>query len=454
MNVTLDPYLEWLQIPVDHRPPNDYQLLGLAVGESDIERISAAYHERYVAVRRYQIGTYAEIAQQLLDELSAAFQAVTSAATSPAGKMLPSRSPVEAGRDGGGDGPDVEDGVPLVENDPLVNASMSGAIDKPLDHAARRPTGHDATSTAKQISSTISDAQQDLPARIVTTVAILSGVSTVVVAWLPSVAVCFGALACVFGIWHFANQINTPPARMLGNRFRVWIRKRQQYAIGKRAWQAKVRVHERQVNESQARHVKLKKQRESIKREKTAALAEVENRSQERQRTSFLRSHTIRQHAAAISQLDLDGLRELESAGINTAADIDFGKIIAMDGLSDAATTSLVAWRVKVEGRFRYNAREAPREEIEAIEQNFLEKTQVISAELQQESDNLLALHETSRAELVLLKDGLCDCEHEVVGAWRDVMSHFPRIRAKQVAIALIAFGLPLLIAGVAWLRA
>lgn len=45
-----DPYLEWLEIPASCRPPNHYDLLGLAVFEPRDDIIFAAALERIALV--------------------------------------------------------------------------------------------------------------------------------------------------------------------------------------------------------------------------------------------------------------------------------------------------------------------------------------------------------------------------------------------------------------------
>ena len=72
-----DPYLEWLKIPADRRPPTHYELLGLPAFESDASRIHAAAMERMALVRRYQLGDRSDQAIRLLGELSSAFDCVS-----------------------------------------------------------------------------------------------------------------------------------------------------------------------------------------------------------------------------------------------------------------------------------------------------------------------------------------------------------------------------------------
>ena len=67
-----DPYHRWLGIPPKHQPPNHYRLLGLDSLEDDPEVIRDAAERQMAHVRSYQLGQYAELSQQVLNELAAA----------------------------------------------------------------------------------------------------------------------------------------------------------------------------------------------------------------------------------------------------------------------------------------------------------------------------------------------------------------------------------------------
>ena len=72
MQEQFNPYLDWLQIPLQELPPNHYRLLGLARFEGDTETISRAADERMKLLRSFQTGIHARESQQLLNEISAA----------------------------------------------------------------------------------------------------------------------------------------------------------------------------------------------------------------------------------------------------------------------------------------------------------------------------------------------------------------------------------------------
>lgn len=72
-----DPYLQWLQIPPDRRPPSHHELLGLPPDETDRQRIEEAAVHRYQHVRKYALGPQGEEANRLLNEISQAVNSLT-----------------------------------------------------------------------------------------------------------------------------------------------------------------------------------------------------------------------------------------------------------------------------------------------------------------------------------------------------------------------------------------
>lgn len=67
-----DPYHKWLGIPPKDQPPNHYRLLGLELGESDVDVIDAAANRQMAYVQQRATGTHVALSQKLLNELSAA----------------------------------------------------------------------------------------------------------------------------------------------------------------------------------------------------------------------------------------------------------------------------------------------------------------------------------------------------------------------------------------------
>ncbi|MBN2578151.1 MAG: hypothetical protein JXB10_04095 [Pirellulales bacterium] len=73
----LDAYQQWLKIPPERQPPTYYDLLGLPVDESDLERIDQTAKDRYSHVLKYAGGTDGKIANDILDEISQALRCLT-----------------------------------------------------------------------------------------------------------------------------------------------------------------------------------------------------------------------------------------------------------------------------------------------------------------------------------------------------------------------------------------
>ena len=69
---SFDPYHKWLGIPPREQPPNHYRLLGIPQFESDLDVIESGADRQTIALRSFQIGPNAEIAERLLNEVAEA----------------------------------------------------------------------------------------------------------------------------------------------------------------------------------------------------------------------------------------------------------------------------------------------------------------------------------------------------------------------------------------------
>jgi len=72
MAAAFDPYLQWLGIRDPQRPPNHYRLLGLELFENDAGVIAMSADRQMAHLRNFKTGPDAEVAERLLNELSAA----------------------------------------------------------------------------------------------------------------------------------------------------------------------------------------------------------------------------------------------------------------------------------------------------------------------------------------------------------------------------------------------
>jgi hypothetical protein len=66
----------WLGLPPESWPPDHYALLGLSLGEGDVEKIEEHVHERLMKVRRYQL-SHPDQATEAMNRLAQAFTCLT-----------------------------------------------------------------------------------------------------------------------------------------------------------------------------------------------------------------------------------------------------------------------------------------------------------------------------------------------------------------------------------------
>jgi hypothetical protein len=72
MSAAFDPYHKWLGIPPAEQPPNLYRLLAIPLFETDADVIDGAADGRMSHLRTFSAGKNAQLAQKLLNEISAA----------------------------------------------------------------------------------------------------------------------------------------------------------------------------------------------------------------------------------------------------------------------------------------------------------------------------------------------------------------------------------------------
>lgn len=133
-----DSYAEWLDLPVDRRPPNHYELLGLQSGEGDAALIRNASVERSARVRRYCLGPHGTEATRLLGELGAAFACLSD----PILKAAYDRQLIgEAPNCGAG----VPPGVSEADETPTPQKRQWAAASDSSEEIGPPPIRHDST---------------------------------------------------------------------------------------------------------------------------------------------------------------------------------------------------------------------------------------------------------------------------------------------------------------------
>ncbi|MEO8498857.1 MAG: hypothetical protein ABI614_27665, partial [Planctomycetota bacterium] len=84
MSNTFDPYHRWLGIRPEEQPADHYRLLGISRFDDDIEVIRDAAERQMGHVRRYAMGTHANDAHRILNELGHAKGCLTNRAAKTA----------------------------------------------------------------------------------------------------------------------------------------------------------------------------------------------------------------------------------------------------------------------------------------------------------------------------------------------------------------------------------
>jgi hypothetical protein len=127
---------------------------------------------------------------------------------------------------------------------------------------------------------------------------------------------------------------------------------------------------------------------QQLNSEEALRLAELTKRKKDLQLRHFLEQHDI-------DQLKIKGIgnarkRTLKSYGIETTADIEYHRILAISGFGPATANILVDWRRRIEARFHFNpSQSVDPADANAIKMEFANKRADIEARAQQTLDKL-----------------------------------------------------------------
>lgn len=444
MKPSFDPYSEWLHVPDAKRPPNTYELLGLAPGEKNADRIQVAYEERYERVRKYQNGPYAELAQRILSELTCASESLKTVT----GRREPelerssvqemTRVPIEVtGTTKVAHASNDIGPSPLTElrsRELLFSSSVpeSSGEAHTFRQAASSENGLGPTDQGRSLPD-----DKDLLSRLVMGLAVANSIVALLALWLPDVAIYFISLAVVFGFWHLANEFNSPPWRELGKLFKTWAKSRMCYWRSQRTCSAESATLRRSVRILHKRIKVFAVQQASLENTKAKALDDVQKRELETQLSLFLRNHAIRDHLQDIPNIGEKRLSALASSGIATAYDVSYERVVTIDGIGSAAAASLVTWQTNVTRRFKFNAELMPKGDILAIERNFLAKRTALNDEIRKNSDKVRLLNATSRRKLESLKESRAQALEETNQAWSGVQKQMACLKRLNITVVL-----------------
>ena len=125
----------------------------------------------------------------------------------------------------------------------------------------------------------------------------------------------------------------------------------------------------------------LKKQYEGLNVEYSGEKQKLQSEVKQRQLHKFLDGFFIERYA--IKGIGAARKAVLASFGIETAADVDYGKIIQISGFGQSLTSELVNWRKGLEGKFVFNpSRGIDPADIAALDQKFRQVRRQIEGSL------------------------------------------------------------------------
>ncbi|MGN7931919.1 topoisomerase DNA-binding C4 zinc finger domain-containing protein [Sphingopyxis sp. 22461] len=127
-------------------------------------------------------------------------------------------------------------------------------------------------------------------------------------------------------------------------------------------WKSRLGVGE--IQRARAALDDARRDYEQLPEREKRQLAELQSKRREAQLRQFLESHPIRR--AKIRGIGPAKQATLASYGIDTAAEINRGRILSIPGFGPATVGPLLAWRMKMEGRFVYNPNPTPTDRIAA----------------------------------------------------------------------------------------
>lgn len=138
---------------------------------------------------------------------------------------------------------------------------------------------------------------------------------------------------------------------------------------------------------------RLKNRYEAIEKEYRNAVAALQHTSRERQETKFLEGIYIENCTSP--RLNENRRAALRSFGIETAADIDFKKIMGIPGFDQVMANELVAWRKQKEAKFIFDeGKGAPAADVQGLIHTFQPKIRPVERDLLSGVEQLYSLQQ------------------------------------------------------------
>ena len=135
-------------------------------------------------------------------------------------------------------------------------------------------------------------------------------------------------------------------------------------------------------------------------------LAALHSTAQERQRQKFLEQFFIED--ALISGVGPAKKSSLQSFGIETAADVNWGRVQAVRGFGSVLTSAVVQWRQQCEQRFRYDSQRAVSQaDVDAVKARIAHRRKQLEVALSRGANELWNIQQQGKTKTSVLQSQL-----------------------------------------------
>lgn len=205
--------------------------------------------------------------------------------------------------------------------------------------------------------ATVSSPVAPVAAQVSATLTSVAGTLAIAALFGPAFGLQSGSYVFLFGGVWVAIRTLSPYARLQRSSKKDAESAKAAYELLDKQWRAKVSGPIASFRNKKSELLKQRSIYLGLPQAFRNEEADLEKRKRETQLKAFLRMHFIED--AKISGVGAGRISVLRSFGIETALDATAERVSAVDGFGPTRTSAVVAWRVSVEQRFRFDATKA-----------------------------------------------------------------------------------------------
>jgi DNA-binding helix-hairpin-helix protein with protein kinase domain len=231
--------------------------------------------------------------------------------------------------------------------------------------------------------------------RVVGSVA-LGGLALLLAAFCLAKAACFGLpILLVFGVWWGFLLFNAPLRRVRRQKQGEWRAATDAVREAESEWGSVVSRSQNEFHRLRTSLAEVRDRFRNLQLEYEAERRRLEQNKAAILRDQFLQAKFI---SRAVAKKEIPGVGAsrqvvLESNGIETAYDIDDGRVLAVKGFGPVLLGSLLAWKQRMAAEFRFDPKQGvPEADLRALTQKYKQKQDLFRAHLERGALDLQAL--------------------------------------------------------------